>query len=174
MATFEETIELAVQVAVKRAVEDAVPSAVKKLSAETVSQTKTEVLAAVYPVGSYFISENDVNPSTFLGGTWVKKGQGRCLWGADDTHAAGTAIAAGLPDITGTFAWAMMSKNQYIDVATGAFYKVSDRSNERCRSGGGITGFLGGFAASRSNSIYGRSSTVQPPALAVNIWVRTA
>lgn len=30
------------------------------------------------------------------------------------------------------------------------------------------------FDASKSNVIYGRSSTVQPPAFLVNIWKRTA
>ena len=30
------------------------------------------------------------------------------------------------------------------------------------------------FDASRSSAIYGKSTTVQPPALAVNIWKRTA
>ena len=31
-----------------------------------------------------------------------------------------------------------------------------------------------GFDASRSNPIYGRSNTVQPPAYVVNIWQRTS
>lgn len=173
MATFEETLELAVQTAVKRAVAEAVeksvPSAVEKLSDNVVSQVKADL----FPVGSYYITESSADPSTIFGGTWVKKGQGRCLWGADDAHAAGTAISAGLPDITGTFKWEMMCKNNYAEMS-GAFYNAGNSANERCKSGGNITGFLGGFAASRSNSIYGRSSTVQPPALAVNIWVRTA
>lgn len=168
MASFEETIELAVQVAVKRAVEDAVPSAVDKLTASTVAQTKAEVVAAIYPVGSYYISESNTNPSSYLGGTWVKKGQGRCLWGADSSHAAGTTIAAGLPDITGTFDG---NVNDGTERKTGAFYTANYNSyGADGDSGGGTVG----FAASRSNVIYGRSTTVQPPALVVNIWVRTA
>ena len=30
-----------------------------------------------YPVGSIYMSARNINPSTFLGGTWVAWGQGR-------------------------------------------------------------------------------------------------
>lgn len=30
------------------------------------------ILNAVYPVGSLYLTTNDINPSTFLGGTWEK------------------------------------------------------------------------------------------------------
>jgi len=169
MASFEETLELAVKCAVERA-----KAAATEIATEISTNSVTKVINNFYPVGAYFITEADTDPAQLFGGTWVKKGQGRCLWGADDTNKAGSVISAGLPDITGTFAWDMMSKNNSFSVATGAFYNAGNRGAERSRSGGGITGFLGGFAASRSNSIYGRSTTVQPPALAVNIWVRTA
>jgi hypothetical protein len=164
MASFEDTVELAVQVAVKRAVEDAVPSAVDKL----VDSTKAAVRADLFPVGSYYITESSANPADIFGGTWTKKGQGRCLWGADDSHAAGTTIAAGLPNITGTFDG---NVNDGTTRKTGAFYTYNyNNSGADGGSGGGTVG----FDASRSNAIYGRSTTVQPPALVVNIWVRTA
>lgn len=87
---------------------------------------------------------------------------GRVAWGA--TNSIGTKIEPGLPNITGTAYWSMMAKDTWFS-ASGALYRASEVGNERSRSGGGTTGPVVGFDASRSNSIYGRSSTVQPPAL---------
>ena len=42
-------------------------------------------LLKIYPVGSiYMTTEKDVNPSTFLGGTWERWGQGRVPVGVDE------------------------------------------------------------------------------------------
>ena len=38
---------------------------------------KTSILNLVYPVGSIYMSANNVSPQTFLGGTWVSWGEGR-------------------------------------------------------------------------------------------------
>ena len=75
------------------------------------------------------------------------------------TTSIGTAIQPGLPDITGTFDGNVNDDNSW---KTGAFYVFDRQPNgSDGDSGGGRVG----FAASRSNAIYGRSSTVQPPAL---------
>ncbi len=161
MATFEETLELAVKCAVERATKVAT-----EISSKAIAQSKLDF----FPVGAYFITEADTDPSDLFGGTWVKKGQGRCLWGADDTNKAGTAIAAGLPDITGTFPACV--EDQYLPNPTGPFFFNGQAYEADGRGNRG--NWLLNFAASRANSIYGRSTTVQPPALAVNIWVRTA
>ena len=79
MATLEETLDKAIEVAVKRALLDA------------------------HPVGSIYLTIKDENPSTKFGGTWEKLPASVCLQTADTTHGAGTTIAAGLPNITGTF-----------------------------------------------------------------------
>lgn len=161
MATFEDTIELAVKCAVERA---------REVATEISNATRTEIRGDIYPVGSYYITEKEVDPAKLFGGTWVKKGQGRCLWGADDTNKAGTAIAAGLPNITGTFPATV--EDQWLPNPTGAF-SFNGQAYE-AKGLGNKNNWLLFFDASRSNSIYGRSTTVQPPALAVNIWVRTA
>ena len=40
-----------------------------------------KLLSKIYPVGAVYITYNNVNPSTFLGGTWERFGQGRTLIG---------------------------------------------------------------------------------------------
>lgn len=44
---------------------------------------KTSILNLVYPVGSIYMSANNVSPQTFLGGTWVAWGAGRVPVGID-------------------------------------------------------------------------------------------
>ena len=81
----------------------------------------------------------------------------RVAWGA--TSDIGTKIAAGLPNITGTFDG---NVNDGTARKTGAFYTKDYLSyGADGDSGGGTVG----FDASLSNAIYGRSTTVQPPAM---------
>lgn len=44
----------------------------------------------VYPVGSIYMSVNNVNPATLFGGTWEKIAGGRCLIGANSNYALGS------------------------------------------------------------------------------------
>ena len=48
---------------------------------------RTTILNMVYPVGAIYISINNTNPSTFIGGTWVAFGTGRTLVGVDTTQS---------------------------------------------------------------------------------------
>ena len=47
----------------------------------------------IYPVGSIYMSVNNVSPATFLGGTWEQI-QDTFLWCAGSKHAAGTTGGA--------------------------------------------------------------------------------
>ena len=82
---------------------------------------------------------------------------GRVAWGA--TNSIGTAIAAGLPNITGD---STASSETYYGSNSGCFYLNGQRAST---DGHKFKVSSVSFDASRSNSIYGRSSTVQPPAL---------
>ena len=46
-------------------------------------------LAQLYPVGSIYLSVNDTNPSTFIGGTWERI-KDRFLLAAGDKYVAGS------------------------------------------------------------------------------------
>ena len=165
-ATIEQTVDEAVKAAVLRVKQTLIPEAVK----EAVEQAVTKSRDGIFPVGSYWITEGTQNPGNIFGGTWKKKGQGRCLWGADDAHLAGSEIEAGLPNITGGFSfW-----DGTIHTLYGSFAYEDGNQSKRGAKGSSVVNAHVGFNASRSNQIYGRSSTVQPPALVVNIWVRVA
>ena len=124
-----------------------------------------------YPVGSIYQSTDPTSPAALFGGSWEEIASERVLMGASSTHAAGTTVKAGLPNITGTLSDVMGTFYAYPS-GSGAFsVKGIGRSLENGSSGnyGNIS-----FDASKSNAIYGRSSTVQPAAYYVHIWHRVA
>lgn len=124
-----------------------------------------------FPVGSIYQSTDPTSPAALFGGSWEEIASERVLMGASSAHAAGTTVEAGLPNITGTLSdimgtiWASPS-------GSGAFSgKYISTSLENGNSGNYGNIF---FDASKSNAIYGRSSTVQPAAYYVHIWHRVA
>ena len=128
------------------------------------------LLSTLYPVGSIYIGTQNNCPlaSLIAGSQWQIVSNGRALWGGNGSNANST-IEAGLPNITGTF-----KDNGHAGAlaATGAFTGTKDGTGSN--SGWAGDGGTYTFNASRSNSIYGKSSTVQPPAYIVNVWRRTA
>lgn len=126
-------------------------------------------LNVIYPVGSIYMSINNASPASFLGGSWTQIEAGYALWTA--SSGAGGTIGAGLPNITGDFG----AKTYDADTdGTGAFRwswtdsKVTPSGTNKDKN------TRVQFNASRSSSIYGSSTTVQPPAYKVYAWRRTA
>ena len=77
------------------------------------------------------------------------------------------SLAAGLPNITGEFATDYNLGNNY----KGAFYKSSSKSSNK-GGAGEHTCIVNGFSASRNNSIYGSSDTVQPLSLKSKYYIK--
>ena len=129
------------------------------------------ILDLLYPVGRIIISNDSIAPYSDIGfGTWQEVAKGAFIEGADDSHKAGDNIDAGLPNITGSFfveTWA-----DILDVNDNAFTcsnhtntePIYDNVNKNSRD------FY--FDASNSNSIYGKSNTVQPKAYVSHYWLR--
>lgn len=141
-------------------------------------------LLAAHPVGSIYQTISPENPAvTFGGGTWEKIAQDRVLMGASDTHLAGTTVEAGLPNIKGSFeARPHMSGNEFVGGSiTGGDGKLFAHSiqtsnninNSMTETGNTYKSDVVFFNASASNSIYGASNTVQPPAYFTYTWLRT-
>ena len=136
---------------------------------------------ADHPVGSIYQSTDPTSPAALFGGTWEEIASDRVLMGASRSHAAGTTVEAGLPNIAGSLSETSNdgkttpfrgNKNAISSIGALA---VTEASSPFC----GYAGYEGSaydisFVASRSNPIYGRSSTVQPAAYYVHIWRRVA
>lgn len=86
----------------------------------------------------------------------------RAVWGASNFGY----IEAGLPNITGTFSGIEGGNPAYL---TGVFYNTGTRVNGGSR---GTDDAVIGFNASRSSSVYGNSTTVQPPSIKVRVKTR--
>jgi len=120
----------------------------------------TELLQQIYPVGAIYIGMTSTCPISALFGTWQLITGGLTLQQANITYPVGTEIPAGLPDHTHALGTrngdgqptSSESRKFSYPLATGTTLPM----------------------ASTNNSIYGASDTVQPPALAVNIWRRVA
>ena len=123
-----------------------------------------------FPVGSIYQSTDPTSPAALFGGTWEQIASERVLMGASSSHAAGTTVKAGLPNITGSFV-ADVKKGEHkvsgaftagnVIATTGEYNNFSDV-------------YKFSLDASKSNAIYGRSATVQPAAYYVHIWRRVA
>lgn len=62
----------------------------KKISFSVI---KDYILNMSHPIGSYYLSDDPTEPAELFGGTWVRI-QGRVLYGADGSHAAGTEFGS--------------------------------------------------------------------------------
>lgn len=55
------------------------------LDAKTIKQNGRTLLDMFYPVGAIFITAVNTNPSSYMGGTWVRFGNGQTLIGVDES-----------------------------------------------------------------------------------------
>lgn len=156
--TLQQVIDLAVKTAVLKA--------------------KKEAILECRPIGSYFITETEDDPNILFGGGWQKLTGRYVLQCSDANHKAGTTVEAGLPNIEGKIQIVYPGGNTlFTNAGEGALYNnYSDKSftipTEGSYSITRSSDTFSRFDASRSNSIYGNSDTVQPPARIVNVWKR--
>lgn len=151
------------------------------ISADAVKTLIADALAEDHAKIKFWISVDSTSPAALFGGTWQEIAQNRVLMGASYAHAAGTTVKAGLPNIAGSLSetsnngkTSPFRGNKNAISSIGAL-AVTEVSSPFC----GYAGYEGSaydisFDASRSNSIYGSSDTVQPAAYYVHIWKRVA
>lgn len=134
---------------------------------------------AAYPVGSIFQTVSTTSPAALFGGTWHEIAFNRVLMGAGTGYTAGSTVEAGLPNITGSLIETEADSSPFRGSKASLKSSGALKFVEFNTSWGGYGGNSGStydvyFDASRSNSIYGRSYTVQPAAYYVHIWKRVA
>jgi len=142
-----------------------------------VSAAISTTLASLYPVGSIYIGTQSTCPlaSLISGSQWQLVAQDRALWGGNGSNA-NSNISAGLPNIWGAYnVQCLMNWGDLYE--RGSLYRGNVDNSQRPQNAGGTSGgndLTITVDASRSSSIYGSSSTVQPPAYRVNVWRRIA
>ena len=140
----------------------------------TTTKHLMDVLKAMYPVGAIFIGTTSTCPMAQFFGTWELVAADRSLQGSSTNHAANTTIAAGLPNITGEMWQNAMGKSDEATTTRSGALSFGSTYGFGSAGNTSINGRHIHFNATNSNSIYGASSTVQPPAYVVNVWRRTA
>ena len=132
----------------------------------------------IYPVGSIYISTNNVNPSTLFGGTWEAFGAGRTLIGAGtgtDANSTSQTFAGG--DTGGEYSHQLTISEMPAHNHKQYFYIANSLP-------GGIDGFLVYGNPNGANRNYGnymseslggnaKHTNIQPY-ITVYIWKRTA
>lgn len=129
----------------------------------------TTVLSTLYPVGSLYLGTQSTCPLITLipGSIWELVARDRSLQGSSTNHAANTTIEAGLPDIYGNIGINDGQPDNVLFKSNGyqGTWPYGSSATNRPKIQ---------FKASDYNSIYGNSTTVQPPAYVTNVWRRTA
>lgn len=136
------------------------------------------ILDKVYPVGSVYISVKNVNPGSFIGGTWVQFGQGKTLVGVNTSDTDFDTV-----EKTGG------SKRRPMAARIGAFDSDIGKIGYAAQAnpgGGGFTYGISGspfkdIAGSRVNhntivvdNIDGKDPSIVQPYVTVYFWKRTA
>nr|DAM97863.1 MAG TPA: baseplate protein [Caudoviricetes sp.] len=133
----------------------------------------------LYPVGSIYQTVRDTSPAALFGGTWEQIASNRVLMGTTDSSKAGFTVEAGLPNITGSYVDTGSDQTPLRGTADGAKATGAFHFTTFSTSWAGFSKYSGTaynlfFDASMSNSIYGSSDTVQPPAYYIYIWKRVS
>ena len=127
-----------------------------------------EVAIASYPELYAVIGKLPGCQSSNAGMFRVPDLRGRFLEGANGN--LGNRIEAGLPNITGSFG--AQGSTAVVNLGEGAFRVKQTGKIDAVYSGDDYYSLAQSFDASRSSSIYGKSSTVQPPAVCVNYIIK--
>lgn len=124
----------------------------------------------MHPVGTPYISENPTSPAELYGGTWERI-ENRTIWGASNTHPAGTTVKAGLPSVFGQINDILLGDDAQGSGALKLTFTPVLYGNLPNESGKTIYRSNIGW---NNTDIYGTSNTVQPPAYCMYIWRRVA
>ena len=151
---------------------------------------KSELLNLIYPIGSVYISVQNVSPEDFLGGTWEQI-QGRFLLAASSTYPAGstggeavhTLTKAELPNYTLPTAqlegelWNIAGQNERFP--NGSCSGIVSRRSKSEGVGYATStttaqdGFVIDATHTHSSGGSGQAHNNMPPYLVVYMWKRT-
>ena len=122
--------------------------------------SNSDLLAKIYPVGSIYMSVNNVSPASFLGGTWEQL-KDRFLLGCGDTYSNGATGGEAEHTLTVN---EIPSHNHSAPSISWADIGTTGGGWNNHANTTGTTGATGG----------GQAHNNMPPYLAVYMWKRTA
>lgn len=141
---------------------------------------------AMYPVGAVYITYNNTNPSTFLGGTWEQFGQGRTLIGEGTGNDGSTSMSFTANNTGGKY-----NHDHIYGIKVNEYYSVTSNLRVRKSDGSWQSGIKDGTGHAYFNncsqaankelntdtykieSNTSNSGTIQPY-IVVFFWRRTA
>ncbi len=144
----------------------------KKIKWENI---QNQILDKVYPIGAVYISVNTIEPGQLFGGSWIELENENALWiTSTNANNAGQTLSAGLPNLEGAFRYGKKGLSYFnVEDPSGVFGSAGSGKNHVALNNDYIeTPVAVTFNASKYNSIYGNSNTVQPPAVMVYAWRR--
>ena len=137
---------------------------------------------STYPVGSIYMSVNNVNPSTVFGGTWEQI-KDKFLLACGDTYTNGETGGSATHTPSGTVGDHTLTVHEMPSHTHDYGFTAHATTQSGlaiAEAGQGAivvpeieTGAQGGGQA-HNHSFTGTSQDTMPPYLAVNVWVRTA
>lgn len=165
-----------------------------------ITDSKTETINAVYPIGSIYMSVNDTKPSTLFGGTWERL-EGRFLIGAGtnmrtNTNESFGSLGVGEPEFTNgerggqyyhklgidempehhhdTNDWTMVANKDGVKIPTNFGAKCIGINAEDTNIVPNIKATKNEDGNATGDSGGGKAHSNMPPYLAVYMWKRTA
>lgn len=138
---------------------------------------------SIYPVGSIYMSVNNVNPSTIFGGTWEQI-KDKFLLACGDTYNNGETGGSATHTPSGTVGNHTLTVNEIPNHTHNYYFEDTPTTTQSglayVAAGQSAivwsekpTSAVGGGQA-HNHSFTGTSQNTMPPYLAVNVWVRTA
>lgn len=144
---------------------------VKATIKEILAAQREEDLARI----KFWASDDPTSPASFIGGTWERI-EDCTIWGASDTHPAGTKLEAGLPEIYSQLNDMLFSNSEPYSAGNSLKPLFNGIANGYVSESGLSKVYRSNvqLKASLGNPIYGASTTVQPPAYCLYLWHRVA
>lgn len=148
-----------------------------KIAERTIPQSKiigsgdltAQQKLSIFPVGYIWISLSNIDPGTFMGGTW-RRIEGRFLFGADSTHALASTGGSEKHTIT-TAEMPAHTHNTMIAQDAPLLGSQTGYTNGFYFTQGGTSI---GTAGNTSSAGSGRAMSIMPPYMAVYMWERIA
>ena len=137
-------------------------------AAEVGALVKSDLLNMVYPVGSIYMSVNNVSPASFLGGTWEQI-QGRFLLASSESYPAGSTGG----EATHTLTVSEMPSHNHTLNASYSSAGSSSSVERKMLAGDDNNAWIWNYSAT-NNTGDGAAHNNMPPYLVVYMWQRTA